>query len=126
MNTQLHTPYSILYLSESRPYLCDELEARGWQVLRSDSVMEALGTFIFYQPRVVMLAGNSPMTREVLYHLLHVTAPSVWEVDHIFWLGEMSESWVVPDFIQLHILPASITPYALELELNDLHPLIAA
>lgn len=124
MNHQ--TPYSILYLSESRPYLCDELEARGWQVFRADSVMVALGTFIFFQPRVVMLAGNSPMTREVLYHLLNVTAPSVWEIDHIFWLGEMTERWEIPSFIQLHILPASITPYALELELKDLTVLVPA
>lgn len=122
MNTQ--TSYSILYLSESRPYLCDELEARGWQVLRADSVMVALGTFIFFQPRVVMLAGNSPMTREVLYHLLNVTAPSAWEIDHIFWLGEMTEQWAVPSFIHLHVLPASITPYALELELNDVAELV--
>lgn len=124
MNIQ--TPYSILYLSESRPYLCDELESRGWQVLRADNVMSALGTFIFFQPRVVMLAGNSPMTREVLYHLLNVTAPSAWEIDHIFWLGEMTEQWEVPSFIHLHVLPTSITPYALELELNDLSALVPA
>lgn len=124
MNTQ--TPYSILYLSESRPYLCDELEARGWGLIRAESVMEALGSFIFFQPRVVMLAGNSPMTREVLYHLLNVTAPSAWEIDHIFWLGEMSEKWEVPSFIHLHLLPATITPYALELELNDLAELVPA
>jgi len=124
MNTQ--TPYSILYLSESRPYLCDELEARGWDVLRADNVMVALGTFIFYQPRVVMLAGNSPMTREVLYHLLNVTAPSAWGIDHIFWLGEMSEPWEVPSYIHLHVLPASITPHALELELNDVAELVPA
>ena len=107
MNGQ--TPHTILYLSETRPFLCDELEARGWAVLRADRVMAALGTFIFYQPRVVMLAGNTPMTREVLYHLLHVTAPSVWEIDHIFWLGEMTERWEIPSFIHLHILPASIS-----------------
>jgi hypothetical protein len=118
--------FPILYLSESRPYLCDELETRGWQVLRTDSVMAALGTYIFYQPRVVLLAGNSPMTREVLYHLLNITAPSVWQVDHIFWLGEMTEQWDVPDFIRLRVLPASLPIYALEMELNEAAGLVPA
>lgn len=124
MNSGLTFP--LLYLSESRPYLSDELESRGWHVFRADSVMAALGTYVFYQPRVVILAGNSPMTREVLYHLLNVTAPSVWQVDHIFWLGDISENWEIPNFIRLHLLPATIPTYLLEMELQEVAGLVPA
>lgn len=113
------TSMTVLYCSDARPFLADELEARGWDVLRADSVMNALAMFVFYQPRVVLLAGDSPLTRDVLYHLLQITGPSVWGVDHILWCGALSREWEVPAFINLRVLPLSITPYALMMELNQ-------
>ena len=116
----------VLYFSETRPYLANDLESHGWSVLRADSVMELLAMFITYQPRAVVLAGDTEATHDALYHLLHVSAPSAWGTDHIFWLGEFGTRLAVPPFIRLRVLPASATTYALESELGEIAGLVPA
>ncbi len=122
----MNSSLTVLYFSETRPYLADDLESHGWTVLRADSVMEVLAKFITYQPRAVVLAGDSDGTRDVLYHLVNVTAPSAWGTDHVFWLGEFGNRPTLPSFIRLRVLPPTATTYALESELNEIAGLIPA
>ena len=116
----------MLSFSETRPYLVDDLESHGWSVLRADRVMELLAMFITYQPRAVVLAGDTEGTHDALFHLLNVTAPSAWGMDHVFWLGDFGNRLAAPSFIRLRVLPATATTFALESELNEIVGLIPA
>ena len=56
-DSNMNNAMTVLYFSETRPYLADDLEAHGWTVLRATSMMETLASGLQGVPGELALHG---------------------------------------------------------------------
>jgi hypothetical protein len=111
---------TVLYVAEEPTRLPGTLAARGWEVYRATTAEDALAMLVYYEPHITIVDGDTPMTRQALWHMVSVSGPSAHIVDVIVALSDDDLTYEPPAYILLRKLPTNTAPQDLLAQLPKL------